>query len=47
MKKVDSLSNDASEAQGWLFKGGDDQALVVLEMRRWRSRCAPGFGDTV
>jgi hypothetical protein len=30
-KKADSLlSNDASEAQGWLFEGGDDHALVVF-----------------
>ena len=30
-KKADSLlSNDASEAQGWLFEGGDDYALVVF-----------------
>ena len=24
------LSNDASEAQGWLFEGGDDHALVFF-----------------
>ena len=30
-KKADSLlSTDASEAQGWLFEGGDDHALVVF-----------------
>ena len=30
-KKADSLlSNYASEAQGWLFEGGDDYALVVF-----------------
>uniref|UniRef100_A0ACD6AXI2 Uncharacterized protein n=1 Tax=Avena sativa TaxID=4498 RepID=A0ACD6AXI2_AVESA len=30
-KKADSLlSNDASEAQGWLFEGGDDHAMVVF-----------------
>jgi hypothetical protein len=30
-KKADSLlSNDASKAQGWLFEGGDDHALVVF-----------------
>jgi hypothetical protein len=30
-KKADSLlSNPASEAQGWLFEGGDDHALVVF-----------------
>jgi hypothetical protein len=30
-KKADSfLSNDASEAQGWLSEGGDDHALVVF-----------------
>jgi hypothetical protein len=29
--KIDSLlSNDASEAQGWLFEVGDDHALVVF-----------------
>ncbi|KAM0843137.1 hypothetical protein ACQ4PT_057901 [Festuca glaucescens] len=30
-KKADSLlSSDASEAQGWLFEGGDDHALAVF-----------------
>ena len=29
-KNDDSLlSNDASEAQGWLYEGGDDHTLVV------------------
>jgi hypothetical protein len=30
-KKADALlSNDASEAQGWLYEGGDEHALVVF-----------------
>jgi hypothetical protein len=30
-KKADTLlCNDASEAQGWLFEGGDDHAFVVF-----------------
>ena len=30
-KKADTLlCNDASEAQGWLYEGGDDHAFVVF-----------------
>jgi hypothetical protein len=48
-KKADALlSNDASEAQGWLYEGGDEHALVVFrDEEDGISMCASGFGDTI